>query len=86
MHSNAQKIADHLSERLIFGDMHVLRDVTQNVAFAVIILDKNRAKEQVFPGIDGRDFVMGIPRHDFEIFSLRSHLRIIHCDALRLMA
>jgi hypothetical protein len=61
LHSGAQKIADHLSERLIFVGAQVLRDVTQNVAFAVVILDKDRVEEQVFPGIDDRDFIVGIP-------------------------
>jgi hypothetical protein len=45
LHSGTQKIADHLSERLIFFGVQVLRDVTQNVAFAVVILDKDWAKE-----------------------------------------
>ena len=64
MHSGAEKFADHVSEQLIFVGQQVLRDVTQNVAFAAVILDKDRAKEQVFPGVDDRDFVVGIPQHD----------------------
>jgi hypothetical protein len=61
LHSRTQKVADHLSERLIVLGLQVLRDVAQNVAFAAVILDKDRSKKQFFSAKVDRDFLADIP-------------------------